>query len=220
MKRHQGTLTSTQDGDDAGVSGGNVKKSGGNVKSMTYFFLIILSITLFLVSLAFFSVYHPSDRNINSTVANVIGGKDVIKKSYENNPHSENPQLRKSTPQTSPPSPPPTSSPRQPVFSIWESVKELFELGTTRPDELIQLLNTTNGFIDPLNINACNSGQHVVASCFSCPNESTRRIDFPLNSKVNQENAAKFRNGDSESWILYQHLRVSVMYSIIVYTCM
>jgi len=93
--------------------------------------------------------------------------------------------------------------------SIYDDLKGLFELGHSNPDAFLLQLNASLTRIAAGNGQgqACTFGTIFSNDCYaSCPIDS-QRFDYPLYSKANQSNADRFRSGDPEAFVFFQHLR-------------
>jgi len=82
-------------------------------------------------------------------------------------------------------------------------ITRLFQLGLDDPARLVQLLSTE----DPFNTNSSSvsTSEGGGGGGFVCPVNVEQRIDYP--SIVKKTNAERFRNGDPDAFVFYQHLR-------------
>ena len=91
------------------------------------------------------------------------------------------------------PPPPPPPPPPIPMTAL---IEKLFRIGTENATELVEILAND----DPFGIERIQD-----ANDYKCPSDTSQRVDYP--SVVDDTNAKRFREGDPDAWIFYQHLR-------------
>lgn len=77
---------------------------------------------------------------------------------------------------------------------IMDVIKNLYNIGSKDPDQLILLLHE-----DPLHVKVSTTNE------FLCPTSPELRLTLP--DKIDHSVPDKFRNGDEGTWVLFQHLR-------------